>query len=276
MKDMCCRSIAFKVLVGGGCHIVGYPSDMTSSFVEVAQSRLRAGGITVTCSLLPYLKLQHHRRLERFLRENSGDILVLQLGHAESHRTFRQWFTLHLGVLAPRICRRLRIGAKAGDTSSESGSKSSAASMRPFETVWSRIRWQIRAWIKWCFDTVCGRPLVDRSEIKREFTRMIEVSLRYFDAGRILILLPLPCADPTISRYRSIISGELASICAVQGIRCMDVDGVVDIRRLSEDPYEGFFDSLHLSEKGHAAVGDVFAREIELLHGQSAPRRDRG
>jgi hypothetical protein len=252
-----------KLLIAGGCHIIGYPVGATTSFSEVAVSMLRDRGVNASVSLLPYLKLTHSRRLERFLKANYGDYLILQLGHAESHRTLKQWF--HRGFKG-RFGHGIGWGRTCDnrlDGNSDSSGKSSKASMkRPFETFGSRVRWRVRAIAKWLLDSAIGCPLVDRSDIASEFDRIMAIVLKYFEARQIVVLLPLPCADPTIARYRAMISGEMEVICRARGIRALDVSTESGFTNSTVAPYAVYLDSLHLSEVGHRIVGEAVTREV--------------
>src|ERR1700712_1775201 len=87
-----------RVLVAGGCHVVGYPIGEKHSFVNVTKQILALGGICCEMDAMGRTPVTRRDQLVERLKAQRPDILVLQLGNYETNITFQKYFRKRLGL----------------------------------------------------------------------------------------------------------------------------------------------------------------------------------
>lgn len=238
-----------KVLFAGGCHLTGYLAGADYAFPKVAVEILSRQDIFIESEFVTHVPLH---RPERVIVQLSGwnpDLLVLQVGHFETQRTFGQW-------LREEIRTR-----KSGNSPSKPSSRSEAP---PKFGGYSRDGIAYRIWVvgKRILDRALEHPLVDFPEFGKKLYGFCH-AIRNAFTGPVILMSPLPCADPVVGFYRDrachFYRGA-ASECSFHFLDCRNLqpppeDHVFDAARYFADP-------VHLGRAGHRAVGEHLARTM--------------
>jgi hypothetical protein len=250
------------MLFAGGCHVNGYPFKRDDSFSVKVVDHLVEEGYQVSVETLGPLKLSHVAELEDAVERVRPGALLLQLGNFETTRALSDWISLAVtGKLRHR-------------------SMSSASCHSPFATPSGRLKWRARAFIKLKVDTLLRSPLVDGRSIYTEAKCLVSRIAALVD-GSVFLVGPLPCADPTILRYRERHVAAFSTVAAEVGVPFLDPIGQwVRAGR----PIEIFHDSTHLNCAGHdwlsriildcfeAGICDTLRKPVARHIGHAEPR----
>ncbi len=231
--------MSLHILVAGGCHVAGYPIGSDYSFVNVITDRLDDLGIGAEASTLAYLPAKHVPRLVEAIRSRRPDVTVLQLGNYETTVTFRQYFR-----------RKLRMKKAKASSGREH--------LPPNATFQGTRLWRMKCSTKLFFDTLLGHDLLDLPALEASFTEMFDAIARE-DSGQVIVLSPLPCADPLYMRYRFRLMELMYKLARSRGF--VFVHSPLGIG--NQPQY--FADPTHLNALGQESVGDSVARVISQM-----------
>jgi len=235
-------SDTIKILFAGGCQVAGYPVGEEHGFPTLVGNLLTAAGLPVEVHSLPYLKLAHRRRLTTKCREVRPDVLVMQLGHAELNGTLSAY---------------LRSRWKFGKQSSRSEDSTIAA-----QELNSLLRFYCRAGLRQLVDTCLGHPLVDLPKLEGRWKALL-ADMKDQTIPVIVMLSPLPAADPTTMFYRRRALPLFRQIA--EDYQCVFIDVLSPAPRglqksLGRTDYQ--FDGIHMGRAGHAAVSQLIAARL--------------
>lgn len=174
------RDGAIRILVAGGCHVVGFPAGVGDALTGILERELSERGVSIQTLGVPYVKLTHVDKVLTQCRSFRPDVIVLQLGHFELSRT--------LGTHLRKVLNR-RPDSKEGTPTDLTGSVDNA------------YLFHARGVLKMCLDWFLRHPLVDFALLHSQLNQFL-TSLRQGQCLEILLLSPLPCADPLFMSYR--------------------------------------------------------------------------
>jgi len=235
-----------RILMAGGCHLAGYLVGQDSAIPEVVSALLAAGGNPIEMEVLTHVPLTHPDRVTAAGARFGQHFTVLQVGHYESQASFAKWL------------RRKRAKSAKSSTHAADPPKFSGVSWRgmPFR-LWGAC--------KLAADALFMHPLIDTGVFERKFFSFCE-AVAASRCGRVVLLSPLPCADPLAAYYRSRVAPLYPAAAARFGfefVNCLDLtahpsDSRFDVAGFHADP-------VHLGAAGHHAVGERLARALRRL-----------
>jgi len=239
-----------KILFAGGCHVNGEAPDGDTKLASVAMRLLGTRGVQCEPGYLIPIRLSHPRRLAQKCAEFRPDVLVMQPGYPETANLISQYV-------------KRKLGRPAGTHGS---ADALAAYDGAFDGSWQlEVKWFFRSRTKRLLDAITGHRLVDLPQLStfvdRFFSRVAALAVPH-----VVVLSPLPCADPIALYYRRRLAPMLQATAAEYGYPYLDV---VDLgaRRLFLDPY-------HLNRAGHELIGRMTGGTIAAALGV-APRDER-
>jgi lysophospholipase L1-like esterase len=241
-QTTCDRTI--RILFAGGCQVSGYPGDEQHGFPVLVSHSLRTEGAKVQTHTLAYLRLAHRRRLIAKCKETQPDVLVLQLGHFELNNSLSSY--LRTRLRRPRPC--------------PTGESSSAVARQ----VDSAGRFYIKAAGKRFIDVCLRHPLVDFHQLQQRREALI-ADIEKLNIPSVVILSPLPAADPTVAYYRRRALPLFHEIAAEHGYAFIDVLSGSPAgfeKRFGLDCYH--YDGIHMGELGQMAISTVIASSLRL------------
>jgi hypothetical protein len=239
-RTTCDRMI--RILFAGGCQVSGYPGAEGHGFPVLVGESLATGGAKVEVHTLAYLRLAHRRRLIAKCREVQPDVLVLQLGHFELNNSLSMYLRSHL--------RRTRQSL-ASEKSSESARQ-----------VASAIGFYLRAAGKRVIDVCLRHPLVNFQQLEQRWEALI-ADIEKLNIPSVVILSPLPAADPTVAYYRRRALPLFRDIAAGHRYRFVDVLSCSPARleqRFGLDCY--YYDGIHMGGCGQQDISQVIASSL--------------
>ena len=225
-----------NLLVAGGCHVTGYPIGDENSFANIAGDMLGRSGSQVKSTKLSHVTLAHKEKLIGAVIATAPTVLVLQLGNYETTVTFRQYF-------------RDRLGRPKGK-SSDLNRKLDAESCFHRSTSW-----RLKCTIKMLCDRLLRHPLLNMSKLAGSLSGLFG-ELSTLDLEQVIVLSPLPCADPLYMSYRVRLASIMKDEAEKQGFEYIDVLDRMSYR------HDIFADPTHLNRSGHEMIASVIAQAI--------------
>lgn len=225
----------------GGCHVGGYPVGAQMGFPEISAQSLGLPRESIEIFVTQHVKIGKVSRIVEICRqigERKPDCVVLQLGHLEL-----------CGGSAPR--------STSASRSFERGA--TEAPISPFRTRWSTNIWRVRSWVKYCREVALRWRRVDYLNFERELQAFAE-QMRSATDSPILLLSPLPCADPALRRYRRMALDIYRRCAEHHGLTYIDAFHLVPSMSL-RFPY---YDAIHLNADGHHVLGVLVARQMSV------------
>jgi lysophospholipase L1-like esterase len=230
----CVSGKPLRILVAGGCHVLGYPIGDDHSFPVLLRRKLSSAGVMAEIAILPYVKLSHHGKVAAKCEEFEPDVLILQLGHFEMSRGLEDYLKPFLG-----------IPARQGEPK-----------VRP-NFVRNRTRLYLKGLFKRSLDALLRHPLLDLKDIEQSFRSFFD-GIRSRRPRLVILLSPLPCPDPLLRYYRQSALPMFQRVANEHGCEFADVlTGAPSIwqQRCGADGY--YWDGMHLSSRGHEAVANA-------------------
>ena len=231
--------------------MLGYPVGEENSFPTLVQRQLSRDGMLTRVELLPYLLIRQHSRLVEKCKELRPDVLVLQLGHFELSRRI----SIHVRSLCglpgtPPNSKDSMIQAAVGD---------------------SIALFHLKARVKSALDCCLGHPLVDFKSLEtlwqQLFDRLSECKL-----PSVVLMSPLPCADPTAMYYRKRALPLFEKLARQHRAEFVDL---LSTPRKPQRHYGAgylYYDAVHLGIPGqHAAAAVLAPRLRSILQALPAP-----
>jgi len=242
--------MARRVLFAGGCHLTGYLAGADFAFPRVAAEILSRRGVFIESELVTHVALHRPERVIAKLHDWNPDLLVLQVGHFETQKTFGQW------LRGERRRKKSGRGASKPTSGSEDPPKFGG---------YSRKGVVYRVWVagKRILDRALDHPLVDFPEFGTKLSSFCHTIRKAF-AGPAILMSPLPCADPVVGFYRDracLFYRRAANECGFDFLDCRHLhpppeDHVFDAAHYFADP-------VHLGRVGHRDVGEHLAQAME-------------
>lgn len=242
--------MGYRILFVGGCHVNGAAADGDSKVAGHILRLLREDGYPCDPAYLIPIRLSHPRRLIQKCHEVKPDILVLQTGHPETSNLFGAY-----------VKRMFGLSGRAGDAvDSSAGYTDSFDGSRIV-----RLKWFLRRNAKRLLDAATGHRLVSLPAlapvIERFFARAAALGVPH-----VIVLSPLPCADPVSMYYRRKLVPLLRAAAQRHGFDFVDV--------LETGNASWFLDPIHLNATGNRVIGELTAKHIlcalqPLLAGQA-------
>jgi hypothetical protein len=242
------RRDQLTIWFAGGCQVFGYPVGPDLGFTEVALRLLGRAGWRGVAYRTGHVALTHPERLEAVHAEVAPDLLVLQLGSYET--------CLRVSVRVKRSVRTLAPVLLAGEPDANDWVPA------PNRVVREDVNWRAHSLARGVGDWLTGHRLVDLPTQRRHLTTFLD-RVGALPLPRVLVLSPLPCADPTILRYRRRFAPTFAAESAARGFGYLDAFECLSTR---DSPRVGaalFADRIHLSALGHRLLGGLLATAIE-------------
>lgn len=225
-----------RILVAGGCHVVGYPIGEAHSFVTVLGDRLLLSGIDTHVESLAFLPVTHVPRMVEAMRSGRPDVTILQLGNYETTVTFRQYL-------------RRKLGLKKEKASS------ARFHLPPDVTFRQTWLWKAKCAIKLSIDTLLRHDLVDFAQMESRFTIFFD-AIKQNAVGEVIVLGPLPCADPLYMRYRDRLSTVMQRLAVTREFHFIATP-------LGEENCDSYYvDATHLNALGQKRLGNTLATVI--------------
>lgn len=223
-----------RMLVAGGCHVAGYPIGEEYSFVNVAKHILAARKVEAQTITMGRTPVTHATRLAEAIETHRPDVLVLQLGNYETTATFKQYFRRVLGL-----------------TKKVDSNVSTLAADAEFP---GEVKWRLKCRVKLWMDLLLRHQLVQVPAVARLLAMTFD-HVALTRVPHVIVLSPLPCADPLYMRYRRELAGLFERESAARNFTYVD---------LLETPGEAkfFADATHLNRKGQHWVGQAVARAV--------------
>lgn len=228
--------MSLRILVAGGCHVVGYPIGKEHSFANVMADRLLLSGVDTQIESVAFLPITHLRRMAEAIQSTKPDVTILQLGNYETTVTYRQYVRRKLGLKKEKA--------------------SSAHSHLPPDRTFRRTQlWKMKCAIKLAADTLLRHDLVDFEEMESKFTAFFDV-VQKEAMGEVIVLAPLPCADPLYVRYRDRFSVMMQRLASARGFRYISAP-------LGDENGDAYYvDATHLNARGQALLGNMLAAVV--------------
>jgi hypothetical protein len=219
---------------------VGYPIGEVHSFVTVVKDRLSRGGVDAECETTSYLPVTHVPRMIDAIRNTRPEVTILQLGNYETTVTFRKYFREKLGF--------------------KKAKEIPAQSHLPPETIFRQTwLWKAKCGIKLIADTFLRHDLVDFGRMESAFAELFD-AIQIERAGEVIVLAPLPCADPLYMRYRNRLSVMMQRLARTNGFHFIPSP-------LGEENHDRYFgDATHLNALGQELLGNTVAAIVESVH----------
>ena len=241
------------ILFAGGCHVLGFPVGEENSFPTLVQRQLSSDGVCSRVELLPYLLIRQHGRLIEKCRETRPDVLVLQLGHFE---------------LSRRIS--IHVRSMCGLSGTSPNSKDSMIQAAVGDSI---ALFHLKSRIKWAVDCCLGHPLVDFQSLETLWEQLFE-RLSECHVPTIVLMSPLPCADPTAMYYRKRALPLFERMARQHRAEFVDL---LSTPRKPQRHYGAdylYYDAVHLGIPGqHAAAAVLAPRLRSILEGLPAPSK---
>jgi hypothetical protein len=239
--------VASKILFAGGCHVSGYPVGATLGFAQLTAGALQAAGMDCEWEAYGHAAMSRPARLTARCRAARPDLLVLQLGHRESLGTLRSHVFARLGLprahTAPSIQRTYTA--------------------RPELFLHDGLAWKVKSSVKRTVDRALGHPLVHVQRFEEAMETCL-AQVREVGAPNVMVLSPLPCADPVTMSYRRELLPIYRSAAQRNGFEFIDL-----IHLAARPPMDWFADPVHLSRHGHASVAAAIAAAIQRIPAQA-------
>ncbi len=235
--------VKLSVLTAGGCHVAGYPIEKQHSFPNILGDLLGTSGLEVENTCLSHVTFAHGKRLVSAAMGRAPHVLVLQLGNYETIVTFRHYLAGLIGWHTKRSRdhdRKLAADSRA-DLS---------------------LSWKLKCAIKMRCDRILRHPLVNFQELRTLLPGFFQ-AVAVLDLPQVIVLSPLPCADPLYLSYRSRLGRMMKREAELWGFEYIDFLGHPGRRD------EIFVDPTHLNRLGHELVASALAKAIL---GANSPR----
>jgi lysophospholipase L1-like esterase len=239
-------------LFAGGCHVAGYPVGEQYAFPVLVREELNRCGIPVDVRQLAYVRLPHRRKIAAACKEVRPDVLFLQLGHPELNQRLSTRLRSLVGLCDSRECH--------------DGMPMAGIIRHP-------VLFYCRAAAKYLIDACLGHRLVDLARLESLLERLLS-GLRGRDCPEIVVLSPMPCADPSMMYYRRKALPVFERVARANGCRFLDILSVTPrSRRPRFGPEHFFSDAVHLAAEGQRAIAHAvsgFVRQELIQSGPSA------
>lgn len=245
------RQLSLRLIVAGGCHVVGFPFSENNSFSCLLAARLREKYSSVELRTIAYVKMTEPGKVTEALRldENreARTIIVLQLGNFE--------YTAYLTSLLPaRLKGSVRLDSL----------EMAMADPLPAQSVYPERSESFAYFVAKSFLKI---PLYLLNRQTGSADALHEANLRAFlqklpNDALILLLPPLPSLD-LATRFLRRRAGP-TFVRAATGLY------VTLVEPFSRSDYGVFgsvskfyYDSIHLNTKGHFHIAQALERYID-------------
>lgn len=236
-----------KILVGGGCHILGFPIGEELGFVHTAIQRIVGNGITCELKRVNHLLYSKPHSMVAALKDFAPDVVLLQIGNYESLPKMKQW-----------LMRRLHMTSRY---TRQSGSGDRNWTPLPDVTLRPSLAWWTKIVTKQVVDNVLGHPFLDEFA-ERDRLQKFAGLIATHRIPCVILLSPLPCADPTVMQYRRRLGQIFSQVAEFHGFTYVDVMdklvSLVDERR----KFAIYADQIHLNAVGHQLLGAIVEQTI--------------
>jgi hypothetical protein len=223
-------------LVLGGCHVDGYPVGKSMGFVEIAAKI--CGAAVDTVDVVSSINLGHTKRAGQACANFSPEILILQLGHFETTKPFRD-------------------GTASGTTTTDGKSlRSSAAPHELFNSRLNTLKWDVKNLVKQQIVRLSGTAFFDEVDIHRKLEVFCNL-ITSFDIPRVILLSPFPCADRVSLGCRLKLLEVFRENAMKSGFVYLDVMNSLLASANGKDIY---YDGIHLNKRGHTLLGKLVSQ----------------
>lgn len=239
---MCDRSM--RILFAGGCQVSGYPWSEEYGFPALVGELLERAGYGVEVHTLPYLPLTHRPKLVAKCEEVRPDVLVLQLGHAELTRKLSKY-----------LKRRIGGGKRAP----------SKESTIPAQLRKGALGFHFKASVKMAIDWLLRHPLVDYRNLEDRWMALLG-DIDKLRIPAVLLLSPLPAADPTATYYRKKAEPLFRRLATQYGctyLNVLDERPAGMVRSFGLNCYFG--DPIHLGAVGQRVISEAIALQLRAI-----------
>lgn len=236
--------------MAGGCHLAGYLVGRDAAIPAVLSASLAARGCPVEIEALTHVPLTHPERVTAASERFRPHVTILQIGHYESQASFGKWLR--------RGRRKSRKSSSHADDPPKFGGVS-----------WRGVPFRFWGACKLAADALLMHPLIDIPLFERKFISFCE-AIATAPCGRVVLLSPLPCADPLAAYYRSRVAHLYTAAAARFGfefLNCFDLEAPPDDHRFEVSAFHA--DPVHLGAAGHRAVSERLVPAILLLLGMA-------
>ena len=235
------RGIAFI----GTCSLVGYPLGQERAFPTLVAE---AAGNTdrVTLHILQPVAAHHLARAAAFVDATSPDVVVLQLGNFET--------SLSIASLIRRQFGRPGLRSEGGYRTEGIGAYTS----NPDLTYQPTSARRLRVAAKGALHRLWLHRLVHVHETATNI-RDMAVSLQDASGLPVLVLDPIPCADPGVAGYRA----RLRDLLGLEGGSIHHVP--LDPALFHAEGESAFADAIHLGPRGHQLVAQAVLTAVAEL-----------
>jgi hypothetical protein len=239
--------VASKILFAGGCHVSGYPVGATLGFAHLTAGALQAAGMDCEWEAYGHAAMSKPARLTARCRAAGPDLLVLQLGHRESLGTLRSHVFARLGLSRARTAPSIQR----------------TYTPRPELFLNDGLAWKLKSPVKRALDLALGHTLVHIQRFQQAMETCL-AEVRQLGVPNVIVLSPLPCADPVTLSYRRELLPIYRSAAQANGFAFLDL-----IHLAARPPMDWFADPVHLSRHGHARVAAAIAATIQRIPAQA-------
>lgn len=237
------KNNSLGILVVGGCHVLGYPIGASLGFPDQLAALLTdTAGDPISLASIGHLKLSHGPKVFETVRRLRPEILILQVGHFELTNGGSSYSTKKLALSGSR---------------SASKNPHKLAKNR-FQTATGRLIWHVRCAVKDLANRFLSRWKVDLQQLETEFNCFLYEIAQC--SCRVILLSPLPCADPIFDGLRRQAGSCFKSVAS----RYPEVE-YLDVLKdpfLTRSGFEPFLDGTHLSADGHFRLAQLLASQI--------------
>lgn len=214
------------LLVVGDCQALVCPMGPNLGFPDQLARLLKSPSHTA----VGYLKLSQRAKVRDLVRRLRPEILILQMGHFE------------LTGKPPQV--------------------TTTPFASPFETRPGRFAWHVRTVGKIVTNLFFKRSKVDWQALDSEVDLFLRnVSQCASETGtRVILLSPLPCADPISRSLR-----QQAGYCFQSRTAHYPQVEYLDVLQdplLTRTGFQPFFDGTHLSAEGHFRLAQLLSRKV--------------
>ncbi len=230
-----------RVLVVGGCHIDHRAIGLPKSFVDVMIERIRIHGVATQLESVLDAKASHRHRILRKCQTFGPDLIVMQLGHAETLRSqlgrSKALLGLDTGILKP-VALALSWKSKARGTFAGS------------------VGWIVKQCLKTALDFGTGQRNTDVSAFLAARARLALGMAKIHPKNPLPFVIwmsPFPCADWVVRRYRGEISSRLLAEPFAENELFFDVFGLAE--RAEWRRRRPYLDAIHIDETAHVDIG---------------------
>lgn len=233
----------------GGCHVTGYLVGEENAFSSIVRSSLVDQGREVSMETVDLLPVHHPERIERFFKERTPDLVILQVGNFE---------------MIPSAQNRLkRIARSLFGVRFHSGEDRHIRPIlkeAPFSPKGTdRIRILQRA----ILHVLTGGHLVGWSDFRANINTFFNV-VPSPTHSTIMVLSPLPVYDPIWNWYRRKGGEIIAAEAKKRGWTYIDVHQAFGASAAERSHY--LIDIQHLNRAGHQRVAELIIDTLQSLH----------